>query len=304
MSFPSGEQWTIRHGDQEVTVVEVGGGLRTYTIGGVDVLHGYAADARADGGRGQVLMPWPSRIGDGKYTFDGVDQQLPITEVPNHNAIHGLVRWAMWTVRQRSDSSVSVAHRLFPQPGWPGSLDLQITYALGADGLSVTPSVTNLGAASAPFGYGAHPYLTVGEAKVDEVTLTVPAHTRINLDDRLLPVDAAPVSGAADFRTPRQIRDTVLDNTYTDLAATDGVWRARLEHGGRSTAMWAQAEVFGYAQVFSGDTLPPGRARCSGLAVEPMSCPGGAFASGDSLIVLEPGQVWTGTWGITATLPT
>ena len=28
-AYPSGEQWTISHGDQEAIVVEVGGGLRT-----------------------------------------------------------------------------------------------------------------------------------------------------------------------------------------------------------------------------------------------------------------------------------
>ena len=35
---PTGEQWTIRSGDLEVVVVEVGGGLRSFTSAGREVL--------------------------------------------------------------------------------------------------------------------------------------------------------------------------------------------------------------------------------------------------------------------------
>lgn len=296
---PSGEQWTIRHLGQEVTVVGVGGGLRRYVSDGRDVLHGYAEDARADAGRGQMLMPWPNRIRGGRYSFGGREQQLPLTEVPRRNAIHGLVRWAPWNLADRTDSSLTVEHRLLPQPGWDGMLDLSITYALGRDGLTVTPSATNIGPSATPFGYGAHPYLTVGETAVDDVTLTVPGATILDVDDQLLPIAREPASGAFDFRRARQVGPAVLDTAYTDLSVSDGVWSVRLALDERTTTLWAQAEVFGYAQVFTGDTLPPGKARQSGIAVEPMTCPAGAFTSGESLVVLQPGDTWSGSWGIT-----
>ena len=54
-----------------------------------------------------------------------------------------------------------------------------------------------------------------------------------------------------------------------------------------------------YLQVFSGDTLAPGRRR-RGLAVEPMSCPADAFNSGAGLVRLEPGQTHTLQWGLRA----
>ena len=44
---PTGEQWTIRSGDLEVVVVEVGGGLRSFTSAGRDVLWGFGAGARS-----------------------------------------------------------------------------------------------------------------------------------------------------------------------------------------------------------------------------------------------------------------
>jgi len=78
---PSGEQIEIVHGDQRVIVVEVGGGLREYTLDGRNVLDGYGADEMSGSGRGQVLIPWPNRIQDGRYSFDGHDYQLPLDDV-------------------------------------------------------------------------------------------------------------------------------------------------------------------------------------------------------------------------------
>src|SRR6478609_2457105 len=42
---PSGRQYELRHGDQRAVVVEVGGGLRLYEVGGRPVLDAYAEDA-------------------------------------------------------------------------------------------------------------------------------------------------------------------------------------------------------------------------------------------------------------------
>jgi aldose 1-epimerase len=64
----------------------------------------------------------------------------------------------------------------------------------------------------------------------------------------------------------------------------------------RAVTLW-QDESFPYLMVFTGDTLPePHRRR--GLAVEPMTCAPDAFNSGDGLLVLAPGETFTGSWGI------
>ncbi|MFC6704031.1 aldose 1-epimerase family protein [Flexivirga alba] len=298
---PSGQQWEISHGDQRLTVVGVGGGIRSYDANGRPVLFGYPPDAKADAGRGQLLMPWPNRIADGRYTFDGATQQLPLTEPARLNASHGLVRWEQWSLVERTDSTVTVGFRLMPSPGWGAILDLRVRYEVGDDGLTVTPSATNVGSTRAPFGFGAHPYLTVGEETVDELTLTLPAIDYLTVDDRLLPTGTKPVDGTDyDFREPQAIGNTVLDTAFTGLGADeDGRWRITLGNGERSTTLWAEAEHFGYTQVFTGDSLPAGRARRTGVAVEPMSCPAGAFATGEALVVLEPGDTWSASWGIT-----
>jgi aldose 1-epimerase len=305
-TLPSGEQWTIRHGDHEAVVVEVGGGLRSYTFRGRDVLAGYPPDAKCSAGRGQLLMPWPNRIRDGKYSMSGRSHQLALTEPERGNAIHGLVRWAIWsrmTQSPQARDAVTLVCRLPPQQGWDWSLDLFVTYALTDEGLVVTPRAVNVGTGAAPFGFGAHPYLNVGEECVDEVELGIPAGVLLEVDDRLLPKGIAAVDGTdRDFRRPRPLGETALDTAFTNVAAdVDGRWRVTLDHAhtGHAVTVWADATAYPWLQVFTGDSLPDGTRRSSGIAVEPMTCAPDAFNSGDGLLVLEPGQEFTASWGIT-----
>lgn len=299
MTAPSGEQWTIRYGDQRATVVQMGGGIREYVAGGRAVLFGYPREAKADAGRGQLLMPWPNRIRDGQYEFGGKGQQLALTEPARGNASHGLVRWALWTVERHDDSSLTVGYSLLPQQGWDYPLRLQVTYALTDDGLAVTPSATNIGQDPAPFGCGAHPYLTAGESTVDEASLRLPGETIIRVDDRRIPSGSGPVPPELDFSSLSPVGDVRLDDAFTDLRAdSDGTWSVSVAHGEHASTLWAQAEAFPYVQVFTGDSLPGGRSRATGIAVEPMTCPANAFATGDHLIVLQPGTTWSGSWGV------
>jgi aldose 1-epimerase len=299
--LPSGRQFEISLGDQRVVVVEVGGGLRSYAVEGADVLDGYAADGMCTSGRGQVLIPWPNRIEDGRYDFDGTSHSLPLTEVPNRNAIHGLVRWAAWTAAEHEPQRVVMAHVVHPQPGYPFSLTLSIEYSLSEAGLTVRTTATNAGDRDCPYGCGAHPYLTAGAGTVDTLELRVPASTMLRSDQRSLPTGSAPVAGTDyDFRTRRAIGGLVLDNAFTDLERdADGVARVQLHDpaSGAGRTLWMD-EAYPYVMVFSGDPLPDVARRA--LAVEPMSCPPNAFRSGESLVRLAPGESHTATWGISS----
>jgi aldose 1-epimerase len=284
----------------------VGGGLRTYAFRGHDVLAGYPPDARCLAGRGQLLMPWPNRIRDGRYSFGDQEHQLALTEPDRGNAIHGLTRWALWSVpsqAERAEDTITLECRLRPQQGWEWSLDLWVTYALTGDGLVVTPRARNVGTCAAPFGFGAHPYLSVGESRVDEVRLGIPALSLLEVDDRLLPTGLAAVDGTdQDFRHPRLVGERALDTAYTNVVAdADGRWRVSLAHPdtGRAVTLWADAAAYPWLQVFTGDSLPPAARRTTGIAVEPMTCPPDAFNSGDGLLVLEPGREFAASWGIT-----
>src|SRR5262245_4741557 len=184
MIAPSGEQIEIAAGDQKAVVVLVGGGLRSYSAGGWDLVDAYGADEMSSSGRGQTLIPWPNRLQDGSYEFDGLRHQLPLNEPERRNAIHGLVRWAAWTVTKREAHRVVMEHVLYPQPGYPFSLRLSIEYALSDRGLRVRTGATNVGRVPCPYGSGAHPYLTLGTATIDRLILRVPGRTVIQSNKR------------------------------------------------------------------------------------------------------------------------
>src|SRR5581483_10238328 len=116
---PSGEQFQLAFGDQRATVVEVGAGVRSYRVGDRDVLDPYPQEAICDGGHGAVLIPWPNRVADGRYSFDTATYQLPITDVGNNAAIHGLLRWRPWQCLERAPERVVLGVRLHPAPYYP-----------------------------------------------------------------------------------------------------------------------------------------------------------------------------------------
>jgi aldose 1-epimerase len=300
-ALPSGEQIEIHAGDHRVVVVEVGGGLRSYTVGDRDVLDGYDADEMAGGGRGQVLIPWPNRIEDGAYEFAGKWQQLPLTEVVARNAIHGLIRWSSWSADERSPDRVVLRHTLWPQPGYPFSLALSIEYSVSEEGLRVTTTATNSGHEACPYGSGMHPYLTVGTEKVDSLLLRAPGRTVLHTDARGIPVGSAPVEGTEfDFREARAIGAIELDDAFTDLErGDDGLARVQLQDPSdeRTLELWLDGN-YRFVQLFTGDPLPDVARRS--LAIEPMTCAPNAFRTGAGLLLLEPGESATSAWGIRA----
>lgn len=303
MVAPSGEQFEIRAGGYRAVVTECGASLRVLEYDGRPLVLGWEEDEQSASGRGQLLAPWPNRIRDGRYSFDGRDLQLPLSEPKLGNASHGLVRWASWTVEEHSESSVSLGYRLMSQPGYPWTVDLHVIYDLSAAGLIVTVTATNLAGSRAPYALGAHPYLTAGSGRVDDWELTLPVTTGLAVDEKLIPVGRTDITGTElDFRTARPIGSTSLDTAFTGVSpGPDGRTTVTLRDPAtdQGVVLWMD-ERHGWLQVFTGDKLPA-LARES-LAVEPMTSPPNAFGSGEDLVVLEPagtsGDEHSASWGI------
>jgi aldose 1-epimerase len=300
---PSGQQIELAAGGQRATIVEVGGGVRAYQVGDRPVLQPYPADAMCDAAHGAPLIPWPNRLADGRYRFDGSTYQVALTEPDKRNAIHGLLRWRSWRPGGRQADRVTMTTRLHPMAGYPFLLDVAVEYQLGPDGLTVRTSATNLGRTACPFGAGQHPYLSPGEALIDDCTLTAPGATRIVTDaERQLPAGREPVDGTPyDFRAGRRLGDLPVDFAFTDLERDSGglAWVRLVAPDGRTAELWLD-EGYRFVELFTGDGLAPGRRR-RGLGAEPMSCAPNAFASGDGLVRLEPGETWTAAWGVRLT---
>jgi len=298
-------QLELARGEERVGDVALGGGLRSYEAAGRELLDGFPPGERPASGRGQVLAPWPNRIQDGSYEFEGKRLQLPLTEPEHGNAIHGLVRQAMWNLVELESARVVMDYVLRPQPGYPFTLALTIEYALADAGLTVTTTARNLGIEPCPYGSGQHPYLTLGTPSVDSLRLQVPGRVVVFSDERGLPVRSEPVEGTEyDFGAGRTIGGEVLDNAYTELErGSDGRARVLLDDpsGEAGITLWVD-EGYPYLMVFTGDPLPDVARRS--IAVEPMTCPPNAFRTGESLIRLEPGESTSSTWGIEPRLGT
>lgn len=300
---PSGEQFELTYGNQRATIVEVGGGIREYVVADRAVLDPFPVDATCDGAHGTVLVPWPNRLADGRYHFDGDEHQVALTEPEKANAIHGLLRWRSWRASEHTSSRVVMASRLHPMMGYPFCLDVEVTYELGDAGLMVSTTATNVGASACPYGCGQHPYLSPGTGTIDACTLQLDAGTRILTDnERQLPTGVESVAGTHfDFSEARVIGEQTLDFAFTDLARdTAGrAWVRLACTDGHRVELWVD-EHYPILELYTGDTLEPGRRR-RGLGTEPMTCPPNAFQTGDRLLTLEPGQSVTTTWGVRLT---
>ncbi|MGH8921513.1 MAG: aldose 1-epimerase family protein [Actinomycetes bacterium] len=301
MTPASGRQTVLVRGSQQAVVVEVGGGLRTYTVGGEAVLDGYDEEDLCAGARGQPLLPWPNRLADGRYEWEGRQLQVPLSEPETATAIHGLTRWSNWIVAEATTASARLYHHLHPRPGYPWSLEVSHLYALGPEGLEVTTTVVNRSRQPAPFGLGFHPYLAAFGGLVDDVELTVPAATSFASDDRGLPTGRQSVAGTEDdFRAGRPVGDRRLNLAVTDLSrGPDGRAVVELRHprSGRSVRLWVD-EAYGFVMLFTGDTLDDIGRRRHGLAVEPMTGPPNLLRTGDGRQVLPPAQPFVARWGI------
>ena len=296
---PSGEQFEIAYAEQRATIVEVGAGVREYECGGRRVLDPYPLEAMCDGAHGVPLIPWPNRIADGRYSFDGAEYQLALSEPEKHNAIHGFLRWRPWRAVEREPARVAMEARLLPLAGYPFALHVRVEYALDEQGLTVTTSARNIGERACPYAAGKHPYLSPGEGVIDGCALQLSARTRILTDERQLPVGREAVQGTPfDFTSARTLGDRRIDHAFTDLVRDDaGRASARLSApDGRTVELWVD-ESYRVIEIYTGDTLAPARRR-HGLGVEPMTCPPNAFQSGEEVIRLEPGERMTSRWGV------
>lgn len=291
-----GQEFTISAGEHRATVVEVGAALCRYTHRGDDVTVPFGPDELPPKACGATLVPWPNRIRGGRYRFDGVDHQLPITEPATGNAIHGLARWTRWLRSGGDASSVRLVADIVPQTGWPFEVRVEVDVSVHAeDGLAVTVRADNHGRTAAPFGAGFHPYLSTREHPVADATLRLPAAQRLVTDRAQIPVSTESVSGTPyDLRDGRRLGELNLDDAFTDLVVAGGRGAAEVRTASGGARLWFD-ETFRFVQAFTPAQVADGR---RGVAVEPMTCPADAFNSGTGLIVLQPGQSWDGSWGI------
>lgn len=300
---PTGRSIELGGGGTRAVVGTVAAVLRSLEVDGVRLTEPLPDGASPRYASGIVLSPWPNRVGGARWTLDGAPQQLAITEPERGNAIHGLLRYADYEIRERTPESVVLGAIVPPQSGWPFLLDTWVEYRALPDGLAVRHGVRNHSAARAPYAVGAHPFLRIGDAPVEDLVVTVHADGWIESDERLVPVAEREVAGTRyDLRAGVRVGELGgrLDTAFTRVRHGEDGEVATLADPvtGRRLSLRQDADLR-YLQVFTPMTFPgaEGRAR-QAIAIEPMTAPPDALRSGEGLVWLEPGEAWGGGWSL------
>ena len=299
---------TLACGNQRAVVSPWGASLRRYFIAdpaGVetDILWGYSGGNQKRGGQGDVLIPFPGRVADGRYSFDGQTYQLERNDKEGPNAIHGFVRAMPWRVREVDQVGVTLDIALeadtFGPKGYPFSLSVSLTYELDRVGLSCSFAVRNAGQQAAPVGIGFHPYFTVGTALVDEAEVMIPGAGYLEFNDRLVPTGRIlEVRDTEwDYRRYRKIGPLRFNHCYVNLERDrEGVTTASLRHAGNGRVIDIMMDrSFSALVVYTGDAIADEPRRA--VAIEPMTCASDALNHPEwGLTRLLPAQSFTGRY--------
>lgn len=164
---------------------------------------------------GAVVGPYANRIAKGRFTLDGTEYTLPVNNNGQtlHGGLEGVDR-VVWDVVSATDDKL-VLHYLHPdgQEGFPGNLDIEMTYTLTPDNefridykaTTDKPTVVNM---------SHHPFFNLkgeGNGTVLDNVLTINASYTTPVDSVLIPTgEIAPVEGTPfDFREPHTIGERI-----------------------------------------------------------------------------------------------
>ncbi|MGJ3191716.1 aldose 1-epimerase family protein [Paenarthrobacter sp. FR1] len=294
-------EFTLSAGGYTAVVTARAAALRRLTLDGRDLVVPFPEGGPIPDYRGIIAAPWPNRIADGKYSFDGVDHQLPINEPERDTALHGLAFPLDWTLKESDAGSLTLTCAVGPTAGYPFVLELEARYVLDEAGLNTSVSAVNAADIDAPYGVCPHPYLVAGSSPLDQWVLEFAADSFLEVTpDRLLPVGVVPTDGHAfDFRAAKAIGSTEIDHAFTAIAFDGGLARLSLRDPAGTGVGISWDESCPWLQIHTADKPTPIPSRI-GLAVEPMTCPPDAFNSGTDVIRLEPGARHTASWSIYA----
>jgi aldose 1-epimerase len=173
-----------------------------------------------------ILFPFPNRIRESQYTFEGKSYDVPTSGKPM--AIHGFAISSSWDVVEHGttvDEAFIVGRfqisKNHPEmlPFWPTDAILTIRYALTTSKLTMMIGVENPTDAELPYGFGIHPYFRIPFTSTDPVdgTVILPASESWVQENNLPTGERRPVEPRIDFREGQTMAGQKLDDVLTDL---------------------------------------------------------------------------------------
>lgn len=225
-----------------------------------------------------ILCPFPNRIREGRFSFNGQTYELPRNEA-GKNAIHGFAFDQPWRMVDQSTGhgasvtgewQLSVDRPDYTQY-WPADFRIRVTYQLTGNVLTTAIRVRNMDTRPLPFGLGTHPYFRFPQPGSDaaDAIISCPAEHHVELIECLPTGTIRAVSQETDLRSGVPLAGRSFDDVYTTLtSAPDNAQMIRhslrdqkagveflIEHG----------QEFPFTVVF----IPPHR---EAVCIEPYTC--------------------------------
>jgi aldose 1-epimerase len=173
------------------------------------------------------MVPYGSRIRDGRFMFCGREVVESSAGPDMRHALHGHGWRRDWTIVDRDDRRV-VLDYAHTTGAWPWAYRAQQSFVLSEESLSISLELENLSDSLMPAGLGFHPFFPrTPEARVAAATSGVWL-----TDAEILPTERTDVPPGWDLSAGRRVADLALDNVFTgwkgDATLTWPEQRARL----------------------------------------------------------------------------
>ena len=285
------------NGDTFAVVPEFGACLLDLQFGGLSVLDGYETPEELVANKWSkniILLPYPNRLRDGRYTHEGTTYQFELNNAVSQNSIHGFGKDApmavdtVWTGDFDAGLTCSWQYR-GENAAYPFPFTAKMTLILRGSNFEIKMSLQNDSNKIIPVGLGWHPYFKMSE-KSDDSALQIPDCQLISIDERMLPTGEKTDFDA--FKTLTSINDSTLDNGFYLKNQTQNAETILASERGTLT-FWQETgfQKWNFLQVFT----PPHR---KSVAIEPMTCNIDAFNNGDGLVILKPNEILGGNFGV------
>lgn len=271
-------------------VPEFGACMLELRLNGCSILDGYTTPEEMITNKwckNVLLYPFPNRLQQAQYKWQGKTYQFPINDTDTGNALHGFGMDKPMRVEEiELEPEFAEVTCLYisegDQPGYPFRFSFAITFRMEEPNrFEAELLFQNDDELPIPAGFGWHPYFKLTDS-VNQMHLQLPPVEKIEIDKSMIPTKRRlPFS---QFENMEKIGPTVLDNCFA-LNPEKGKVYLQLIGNQVSLSCWQETGEgkFNFLQLFT----PPLR---NAIAVEPMTCNINAFNNKEGLLTLAPGE--------------
>jgi aldose 1-epimerase len=243
------------------------------------------------------LFPFAGRIKKGIYSFKNKTYNLPINYVEEENATHGFLYDRKFKVINMKNAGDYAEIELEYVPannliGYPFDFRMTVVYKFSAEGeVTVTTKVFNQDKSEILFSDGWHPYYKLCQS-IDDLKIEFNVEEKVELNQDKIPNGIKfPLNGSSVQQI--DLKNKSLDDVFRYSSNNEiNFVNIFSKDSSRKLNIWHEAGLnkYNYLVLYT----PPDR---KSIAVEPMTSNINAFNNKEGLIITEPGEAWSASYG-------